>query len=257
MGRSKYNQGEFEQAIKLLNQVSKDSQFYVHARFFEGVSYIRLRKAKPASAAFKDILDSIESGDVEGIEDEDRMRDLALISLARVFYTAANRVNEGGERKVDGKLLGGAVEAWNSIGPESEYWLDSLFEASWAFFLADEFSRALGNVHTLFSPYFTGSFYPEAMVLKAVVFFSNCQMENASAVVGQFHQKYDPVKKKLEEILQKYKDNAQFFEFLKQVREGRANLPPEIRGVVESALSDRTVLANLEYVALLEQQKKS
>jgi hypothetical protein len=152
--------------------------------------------------------------------------------------------------------LGGAVEAWNTIGPESEYWLDSLFEASWAFFLADEYSRALGNVHTLFSPYFTGAFYPEAMVLKAVVFFSNCQMENASAVVGQFHEKYDPVKQKLEELLQKYKDNAQFFDFLKQVREGRANLPPEIRGVVESALSDRTVLANLEYVALLEQQEK-
>jgi len=81
-------------------------------------------------------------------------------------------------------------------------------------------------------------------------------MENASAVVEQFHETYDPIKQKLEEILQKYKDNAQFFEFLKQVREGRANLPPEIRGVVESALSDRTVLANLEYVALLEQQEK-
>ncbi|MBN1655522.1 MAG: tetratricopeptide repeat protein [Deltaproteobacteria bacterium] len=256
MGRSKYNQGEFEQAIKLLNQVSKDSQFFVQARFFEGISYIRLRKAKPASAAFRDILKAIDSDEVEGIEDEERMRDLALISLARVYYTAANRVNEGGERKVDGKLLGGAVEAWNEISPKSEYWLDSLFEASWAFFLADEFSRALGNIHTLYSPYFTGAFYPEAMVLKAVVFFSNCQMENASAVVQQFHERYDPVKQKLEEILQKYKDNAQFFEFLKQVREGRANLPIEIQGVVESALSDRTVLANLEYVALLEQQEK-
>jgi tetratricopeptide (TPR) repeat protein len=256
MGRSKYNQGEFEQAIKLFQQVVANSQFYVHARFFEGISYIRLRKAQPAAKAFKDILEALDSGKVQGIEDEERMRDLAWISLARVYYTAANRVNQGGERNVDGKVLGNAVEAWTQIGPRSEYWLDSLFESSWAFFLADEYSRALGNVHTLFSPYFTGAFYPEAMVLKAVVFFSNCQMDNAAAVVEQFHERYDPVKQKLEEILQQNKDNAQFFDFLRKVREGRANLPVEIRGVVESALSDRTVLANLEYVALLEQQEK-
>jgi len=185
------------------------------------------------------------------------MRELAYLSLARVYYTAANRVGDDGVREVDGVLLGNAVEAWNKLEPESEYWLDALFEASWAFFIADEYSRALGNVHTLFSPYFRESFYPEAMVLKAVVFFTNCQMKNATATVQLFHEKYDPVKTKLDELLQKYQDNAQFFEFLKKVREGQANLPPEVRGIVGSALSDRAVLANLEYVALLEQEEKN
>jgi hypothetical protein len=256
MGRSKYNQGEFDQAIDLFKQVDSRSKYYIHARFFEGISFIRLRKAQPASRAFREILEAIEKGDVEGIDDEDRMRDLAWISLARVYYTAANRTNEAGERQVDGVLLGNAVEAWTQIDTESEYWLDSLFEASWAFFLADEYARALGNIHTLNSPYFTGAYYPEALVLKAVVFFSNCQMENASAVVGQYHEKYDPIRMKLEEILAKYQDNAAFFEFLKKVREGSADLPPEVRAIVESALSDRQVVANLEYVALLEQEEK-
>lgn len=256
MGRSKYNQGEFDQAIDLFKQVDSRSKYYIHARFFEGISFIRLRKAQPAARAFREILEALEKGDVEGIDDEDRMRDLAWISLARVYYTAANRTNEAGERQVDGVLLGNAVEAWTQIDTESEYWLDSLFEASWAFFLADEYARALGNIHTLNSPYFTGAYYPEALVLKAVVFFSNCQMENASAVVGQYHEKYDPIRMKLEEILAKYQDNAAFFEFLKKVREGRADLPPEVRAIVESALSDRQVVANLEYVALLEQEEK-
>ena len=162
-----------------------------------------------------------------------------------------------GLRQVDGVLLGNAVEAWNKLDTDSEYWLDGIFEASWAFFLADEYSRALGNVHTLFSPYFKEAFYPEAMVLKAVVFFTNCQMKNATAMVQLFHEKYDPVKNRLDELLQKYQDNAQFFDFLKKVRSGDANLPPEIRGIVGSALSDRAVLANLEYVALLEQEEKT
>jgi hypothetical protein len=185
------------------------------------------------------------------------MKDLAWISLARVYYTAANKVNAEGVREVDGVLLGNAVEAWNKIESDSEYWLDALFEESWAFFLADEYSRALGNVHTLYSPYFKQSFYPEALVLKSVVFFTNCQMKNATAMVQLFHEKYDPVQAKLDELLQKYQDNAQFFEFLKKLRAGEANLEPEVRGIIGSALSDRAVLANLEYVALLEQEENT
>lgn len=257
MGRSKYNQGEFEPAIALFEQVGRESKSYVHARFFEGISYIRMRRAQPAAKAFREIVEGIDAGDVSGVDNVDRMRDLAWISLARVYYSAANKVNDEGEREVNGEFLGGAVDAWSRIGSESEYWLDSLFEASWAFFLADEYSRALGNIHTLYSPYFRQAFYPEAAVLKAVVFFSNCQMENATAMVQQFHEQYDPVKEKLDEILARYPDNQQFFDFLKKVREGNANLPREIRGIVSSALSDRTVIANLEYVALLEGEEKS
>ena len=257
MGRSKYNQGEFEPAIALFQQVDRDNKWYVRARFFEGISYIRMRRAQPAATAFRSIIDAIDEGGVSGVEDPERMRDLAWISLARVYYTAANKVNSEGEREVDGVLLGNAVEAWTRLDPDSEYWLDAIFESSWAFFLADEYSRALGNVHTLYSPYFKGAFYPEALVLKAVVFFTNCQMSNATAMVQLFHEKYDPVKTKLDELLGKYQDNAQFFEFLKQVREGRATLPGEIQGIVASALSDRSVLANLEYVALLEQEEKN
>jgi tetratricopeptide (TPR) repeat protein len=257
MGRSKYNQGEFDKAIDLFEKVDKRNKWYIKARFFQGISYVRMRKAQPAATAFRSIITAIDEGEVEGVDDPERMRDLGWISLARVYYTAANRTTPDGERKVDGVLLGNAVEAWTKIDPDSEYWLDSLFEASWAFFLADQYSRALGNVHTLNSPYFKESFYPEALVLKAVVFFSNCQMKNATAVVQQFHERYDPVKSKLDEMLEKYKDNAQFFEFLKKVRAGEANLSKEVRGIITSALSDRAVLANLEYVSLLEQEEKN
>jgi hypothetical protein len=257
MGRSKYNEGEFEQAIELFQQVDRSNKWYVKARFFEGISYIRMRRAQPAAQAFREIIEAIDDGDVSGVDDPDRMSDLAWISLARVYYTAANRVDESGAREVDGVLLGNAVEAWTRLDPDSEYWLDAIFESSWAFFLADEYSRALGNVHTLYSPYFKEAFYPEALVLKAVVFFTNCQMRNATATVQLFHEKYDPVKTKLDELLAKYQDNAQFFEFLKKVRDGQAQLDPVVAGVVGSALSDRAVLANLEYVALLEQEEKN
>ncbi len=255
MGRFKYSQGEFDEAVTLFQKVDSRSRFLVPARFFEGITHVRMRRAQPAIRSFRGIIEAVEEGAVEGVEDEDRLEDLAWLSLARVYYTAANRVNaETGERQVDGRLLGNAVEAWNRVPQGSEYWLDALFEESWAFFLADEYARALGNVHTLYSPYFDRAYYPEALVLKAVVFFSNCQMPNAEAMIGQFHERFDPVKSELETTLAQFQDNNAFYEFLQRVRGGQANLSPRIRGIVSSALSDRTVLRNLEYVRLLDEE---
>ena len=171
MGRHLYSQASFRQAIDVFQEVDASSAPYSYAKFFEGISFIRMRKARPAIASFRAILDAIDAGDVEGV-DEGRMSNLAWISLARVYYTAANQGSGG---NIDGTLLGQSVESWTRVGQASEYWLDSLFESSWAFFLADEYSRALGNVHTLYSPYFENSFYPEALVLKAVTFFVNCR----------------------------------------------------------------------------------
>ncbi|MBC7174633.1 MAG: hypothetical protein H5U40_19465 [Polyangiaceae bacterium] len=186
------------------------------------------------------------------------MRNLAWLSLARVYYTAANRRNEEtGDVDVDGTLLGQAVEAWTRVEQGSEYWLDALFETSWAFFLADEYSRALGNIHTIYSPYFQDAYYPEAVVLKAVTFFVNCQTDNALATVGLFHDRYDPVRDELEQTLARFQDNVQFFEFLKAVREGNAEISPRIRGLVTTAMSDRTLLRNLEYVRILEVEETS
>ncbi|MDB4977433.1 MAG: hypothetical protein JWN48_5774 [Myxococcaceae bacterium] len=254
LGRSKYAQGEFDEAIKLFEQVPDDSDFYVQAEMFAGISYVRSRQARPAITAFRKILDAAEKKDLKGA-DNARIEDLAWLSLARMYYTAANKVNEeSGERDVDGRLLGAAVDAWSRIDTNSEYWLDALFEGSFAFFLADEYARAMGNIHTIFSPYFENSYYPEALVLKAVIFFYNCQMENAGAMVAKFHERYDPVKAQLDKQLAGFKDNQAFYNFLTKVREGDASLDPSIRGIVQTALSDRTVLRHLEYVKQLDEE---
>jgi tetratricopeptide (TPR) repeat protein len=249
MGRHLYAQASFRQAIDVFQEVDSRSAQYTYAKFFEGISFVRMRKARPAIASFRSILEAIDAGDLKGV-DEDRMENLAWISLARVYYTAAN---QGGQ--IDGTLLGQSVESWTKVEQASEYWLDSLFESSWAFFLADEYSRALGNVHTLYSPYFEQSFYPEALVLKAVTFFVNCQVDNAEATVAQFHDRYDPVKRELDAVLRKHQDNADFFEFLKRVRADEADLSPRVRPIVSTALSDRTVLQHLEYVAILDKEE--
>ncbi|HMG21146.1 MAG TPA: hypothetical protein VK607_07520, partial [Kofleriaceae bacterium] len=59
LGRHYYRRGgdgDFDKAIALFRQVSRDSEFYIKAKFFQGVTFVRKYEGKPAVDAFKDIL---------------------------------------------------------------------------------------------------------------------------------------------------------------------------------------------------------
>jgi tetratricopeptide (TPR) repeat protein len=259
LGRYKYKNRQYEEAIRLFQKVDRRSEYYVKSQFFTGISYVQLRKSVPAVQSFQRIQKALEEG-VEGVEDEDRLRDLASLSMARTYYSASIRLDtETNAPQIDSNKLSAAVKYWNQVNNASEYWLDALFEESWAYYMAGDYPHALGNIHTLESPYFPNSFYPEASVLKAVIYFSNCNYEAATTVVARFNKKYTPIKDELEKVLKNYKgENKEepFFKFLLEVREGKGNLDERVRPIVENALSDRQLLRNIDYVKLLEEEDK-
>ncbi len=258
LGRYKYQHDKaYEDAIRLFSRVQPSSKHYVHAQFFSGVSYVQLRQSVPAVKAFQRIETALDEG-VEGVEDEDRMRDLAYLSQARTYYSASIRLDpETNAPSVDTQKLSAAVKYWDLVDVTSEYWLDALFEESWAYYMAGSYPQALGNIHTIRAPYFPGSFYPEAEILKAVIYFQNCNYEAATTVVARFNQRYVPIRDELKKVLASYEgeDKAEaFYKFLLTVRGGTADLNPAIKGIVEDSLSDRQLLRNIQYVKQLDEE---
>ncbi len=255
LGRYNYRARSYDEAIDLFGKVDKKSPYFVQAKFFEGITHVQKRESVPAVKAFQAIIDALP--DAEGVEDKARMQDLAHLSMARTYYSASVRLDESGVPKIDPKKLSAAVKYWNRVDVASEYWLDALFEESWAYFMAGDYPRALGNIHTIEAPYFPNSFYPEAKVLDAVISFTICQYEDATTTVAQMKKKYEPIRKELTAILDKYKGDEtgqQFFQFLKDVRDDKAKLSKEVKPVVDNALSDRQLLRNIEYVKLLDKE---
>src|ERR1700722_6337720 len=258
LGRYKYRNRQYEDALRLFGKVARQSKYYVQSQFFSGISNVQMRRSVPAVQSFQRIVGAIDEG-VEGVEDESRMRDLAFLSEARTYYSASVRLDENNSPTIDSAKLSAAVKFWNKVDEGSEYWLDALFEESWAYFMAGDYSHALGNVHTIEAPYFPDSYYPEAGVLKAVIYFANCQYEHATTIVAQFQAKYQPIYNDLNDVLKRFKGDNQkepFYKFLKSVRDGKADLKPHIKKVVELALSDRQLLRNIEYVRVLDDEGK-
>ncbi len=273
LGRYKYRTAQYNDALALFSKVSPESKYYVQAQFFSGISHVQQRESIPAVKSFQRILSTLASG-ATGVEDDARMRDLAYLSIARTFYAKSIHLDEATNAPAISPVhLKVAVDHWNSVDVASEYWLDALFEESWAYFMKGDYSRALGNIHTIQSPYFPNSYYPEAEVLKAVIYFYNCKYDDADLITKRFREKYEPIQAELSKVLEKFGGNNQeeaFYNFLKEVncslqaKSGTAPascagvkdaaLTPAVKPIIEISLSDRQLLRTLRYVDVLDDE---
>jgi tetratricopeptide (TPR) repeat protein len=246
LGRHYYRQGNFDQAITLFQAVKVESPFYVKAKFFEGVTYVRQYKGAPAVDAFKQILViGQERPSYYTAEDIETYVELADLQLARVFYST--------------QQYDTSIKYFEKLPQESPDWLESLFEASWAYFMKTNNSKALGNIHTLTAPYFENEFFPgmaESVLLKAVVYYKYCQYDQALESVAEYNQNYAPLREDLEQILSKYDDNAEFYDYIVKIQNGRAGLAERTQRVAASSLSDRQLGKTFFWVEELDKELK-
>jgi len=242
MGRHWYDRGELGAARRFFVEVPPEDDRHYEAHFYAAVTHVRERRAAPAVRILRGVLDRLDRR-IFPSRRERRYRDLAWLTLARIYYSARH--------------WDSAIEAWSRVPPTSEYWLDALFEQSWARFQTDGFGRALGNVHTLGSPYFDSEAHPEALVLRAVIYFEHCQFELAEQAVVDFQQTFQPIREELAHAAPADEDRDGWLALLGRVREGRSDLSPRAGRVARDAMTDRTLLRHLEYLRVLGAEEES
>lgn len=223
VGQYYYYEGDLDQALDMLSRVTmKDQEYFLRAKYLEGVVFVRRNQAKPALESFKEILRY--ERDHSGSEEAHRFAQMATLSLARIFYTT--------------KQFATAIRYYDRIEDFSPYWLDALFETSWSYFQLESYGRALGNLHTLTSPYFEEEYFPEAMVLTAVIFYYNCKYDDALEVIDAFIKDYWPLKKELETQLGSYSDPNEFYLFLARLSQRGGGFSLRLKRIFNAALSD-------------------
>lgn len=238
LGRHYYRRGgdgDFEKSIGLFKKVGRDSEFFIKAKFFEGVTYVRKYEGRPAVDAFKDILIiGAERPKQYNADDIANYNELAQLQMARVFYST--------------QQFDTSIKYFEKLDQNSADWAQSLFEASWAYFMKTLNSKALGNIHTLNAPYFENQFFPESLLLKSVIYFNYCLFDQAEEAIQDYNEKYNPLRKNLEELVAKYADNAEFYDYVKKVKAGKAGLDSLTQRLVMSVLNDKTLLKTFAWV---------
>lgn len=281
LGRYKYRNRDFEGAARVMTKIDVRSPRYVKAQFFSGLASVQLRKPVPAVLAFQRVIRVLDArasahtvtASDEGAEstmDDDRLRDLAYLSMARTYYTAA--IVDGGSTGIitDQARLGLAIKYWNKVDAGGPFWLDALFEESWARFWLGDYERVLGNIHTLDAPYFPRSYFPEAGILKSLVYYLNCHYTDAETLTFRFQQTWQPYRDDLLKLRERFRDEdpaSVGVELLKSIRDGRdepgprdgkpgVRLPYRLRRLAEMTLTDRDLSRHLQYIQMLDDEHR-
>ncbi len=241
LGRHNYRRGELDQAVTLFSRIRPESGFFLRGKFFEGVTYVRKFEGQPALDAFKEILVIGQERPKAYSEAEiAKYEELATLQMARVFYST--------------QQYDTSIKYYEKLTQDSPDWLLSLFEASWAYFMKTNNSKALGNIHTLNAPYFENEFFPESVILKSVIYYRYCLYDRALESVAEYDVKYRPLRNSLQEVLDRFEDDSEFYGYVKEFRAGEAGVDEDTQRLVLNALSDRTLRKTFNWVDELDKE---
>jgi hypothetical protein len=175
-----------------------------------------------------------------------QLRELAFMQLARTHYEhKQNRY---------------AIHYLDKIERGTSQWLEALFESAWASYRIGEYEQALGNLITLSSPFFRDEYFPEAMILKAVIYYENCRYRESTMIVEDFERLYGPVQDELETMLARNLDAGEYYSMLSEVqrkhRAGEQLNPTDLilERVLRLALTDKDLKKTNDSILELESE---
>jgi tetratricopeptide (TPR) repeat protein len=209
----------FEEVKRLALIIPRADPFYPRAKYLEGLAYFRAgsqvkdpaqKRSDPnfraSVEAMKEVIRLTRPGTKTGEEAklDQSLRELAFMQLARTHYgLQQNRY---------------ASFYFNKVERGGTQWLESLFENSWANYRVGQYEQALGNLITLSSPFFREEYFPEALILKAVIYYENCRYRESTLILEEFERIYLPVHDQLELIANKQMDPAEYYGILADIQ---------------------------------------
>lgn len=170
LGRFFWQYGDIDRALTLLERIPQGTSRYGQARYLSGVMLLEDGRNAAAYGAFQDavIAEAGEEGDTDIFE-------LGNLAIARIAF-------EIQEYDV-------ALYHYNRVADLSNRHVRARYEMSWSYLLKADWDRAVGALHTMHSPYYETSFWPELWVLEAFIYLRTCQLELAQETVYD-HDRY-------------------------------------------------------------------
>ena len=207
LGKFYFKDKRMRVALGLLERVSPASRdLYPRARYIMGVIQSVRRSPNRAARAFRIARASAKRMKRGKL----KMREMTLLALARIHYSA--------------KHFKAAIRYYDQIPRTSPVWLESIFEVAWAYFRRGKYEQALGNLHTLTAPYFTEEYYPEAHILRAVVFYESCRYADVKRIIARFLGQYRPLASELKRFARLNSNSQKFYQAIKTL-EARKTVP--------------------------------
>lgn len=237
----------FDQVKALILTVPKGDPFYARAKYLEGLAYFRDNNFSTAVESMKEVIRTTRPAAAKEPTQarlDQETRELAFMQLARTHYGVKQNRN--------------AIYYYNKVERGGKQWLEALFESSWANYRISQYEQALGNLVTLSSPFFREEYFPEALILKAVIYYENCRYRESRSTLEDFERIYMPVHDQLDLMTRKELEAAEYFKLLEDIeKKNLAQLPKSSTDIIlgrilRLALTDRDLKNTNDSILELE-----
>lgn len=242
----------FNEVKRLVLTIPRDDPFHARAKYLEAIAYFREDSYNTALESLKSVVRLTRPNpnlDAMLAKTQKELRELAFMQLARTHY--GHRQNRY------------AIHYYSKIERGTAQWLESLFEAAWANYRIGQYEQALGNLITLSSPFFREEYFPEALILKAVIYYENCRYRESTSILEEFERTYLPVHDELEILLKKDLAASEYYTVLADVqkkgRSGQALTSTDriLERILRLALTDKDLKKTNDSILELEAELDS
>jgi hypothetical protein len=132
-------------------------------------------------------------------------KELSKVSI-RQYQDYANLAL--GRMEYEGENYTKAVTYFRKVSKNGPVFYDTLFEQSWALFLAGFPKHSLGALHGASSPFFKDRYNPEVALLRALEYYWMCRYDDSKTAMAEFIDDYSVSINELEKFLQRRNLNA-------------------------------------------------
>lgn len=187
-GNSYAKAKENDKALAAYSGLKVTDRYFFPAKYQQAMIYLDAGRTKDAIASLKSILlPTTQDLSSLSLKEKQLITDDANMALARIYY--------------EQRQFALSTKHYRMIGRDSESFYDSLFEQSWALFMAGYPNHALGMIYSVKSPFFKETFNPESTMLASIIYYWMCRYDDSRNELADFIEYHSGAIKSLEEFL--------------------------------------------------------
>jgi hypothetical protein len=246
LGNSLMKMKKPQEALVLYQKVKPGDRYYFPALFQLAMILLDSDKKDEAVATLNIIVTPGKLDRKNLSSDEyEAMVDHAHMALGRIYY--------------EQRQFSDSIKNYRLVRRDGSQFYDSLFEQSWALFLAGYPNHALGMIYGVRSPFFKETFNPEATMLASIIYYWMCRYDDSREELGNFMTQHQGSIDALDKYLAKgISDPNTYYRLFEDAATGVSSealgLPREV--VVMAAQQDNMLYVRAQYAAVVVEMQK-
>jgi tetratricopeptide (TPR) repeat protein len=246
LANAQLKEKDLTDALKLYRSVKPGDRYFLPAKFQESMILMDQNDKTKAQLVLRSIVQSPISVNRKMTSDEYyAMQDQANMALGRLFY--------------EDRKFAESIKHYRQVRRNGNQFYDSLFEQSWALFMAGYPNHALGTIYSVKSPFFKETFNPEATMLSSIIYYWMCRYDDARQELGEFYSKHQDAIDDLNRYLAKgISDSNTYYRLFEDTVSGVSSaglgIPREL--LTMAVQQDNMMFARDQYASVVAESQK-